>query len=214
MALTDFWEVKDNQQISGQNILNIYHVKRILAGANAQAVGDAFINSILTAGFLGLQDDILTRTLVEVANLGDETDFAAVDSSGSPGTDVGDHPAIFNAAAIQFNRTRTDMKNGQKRFVMGNDNDAAGGLWDATFLSTLGAVATSIHTPWRTAAAPAVDVCAFVILKRFCVVGGQDPCLQYRLPNTSTEIDGNHYVPSSSVTRDRVRSQVSRKRLV
>ncbi len=214
MALSDFWELKDNQILGGLNILNVYHVKRILAGADAQEIALAFINSILTAGFLSLQDDVLARTTVEVRNLGTPTDFVAEDSSGSPGTDVGDHPAIFNAATIQFNRTRTDMKNGQKRFLFGNDNDAVDGVWDAGFLATFDAVGDSIVAPWRTAAAPAVDVCSFVILKRFCVVPLESPCEQYRLPDTDVEIDGNHYVPTTFNCRSRIRSQVSRKRLI
>ncbi len=214
MALADFWQVKDNQILGGLNILNVYHVKRILAGADAQDVALAFINTILTLNFRALQDNQLTRTTVEVENLGTPTDFVAEDSSAFPGTDVGDHPAIFNAASIQFNRTRTDMKNGQKRFMFGNDNDSADGVYDATFMSDLDSVGTTIIGTWKTAAAPAVDVCAFVILKRFCVVPGQAPCLQYRLPNTDTEIDDKHYVPVSFTSRDRVRSQVSRKRLI
>jgi hypothetical protein len=214
MALTDFWQLKDHQIIGGQNILNVYHAKRILVAANSQVVALGFINSILTANFLALQDNGLTRTVVECENLGDPTDFVAEDSSAFPGTDVGDRPAIFNAATIQFNRTRTDMKNGQKRYLMGNDNDSASGVYDATFISDLDAVAATIIAPWRTAAAPAVDVCSFVILKRFCVVPDQEPCLKYRLPETDVEIDGFHYVPISTTQRNRVRSQVSRKRLV
>lgn len=214
MALSDFWQLKDNQVLGGLNILNVYHLKRILAGATASDIADAFTNSILTPTFLAMQDNQLVRTTVEVENLGTPTDFAAVDSSAFPGTDVTDHPAIFNAAAIQFNRTRTDMKNGQKRFLMGNDNDAVDGVWDAAFLTDLDTVAASIIAPWRTAAAPAVDVCAFVILKRFCVVDGQSPCLKYRLPEDDTEVDGFHYVPNATTQRDRIRSQVSRKRLI
>ncbi len=214
MALTDFWQLKDHQIIAGRDILNVYHAKRILAGANSQTVALAFINTVLTPTFLAMQDNNLARTVVECENLGDPTDFVSEDSSAFPGTDVGDHPAIFNAATIQFNRTRTDMKNGQKRFLMGNDNDAVDGVWDAGFQADLATVAASIIVPWKTAAAPAVDVCAFVILKRFCVVDEQEPCLAYRLPNTNTEIDDKHYVPVSTIARDRIRSQVSRKRLI
>ena len=211
MALLDYWELKDNQILSGKGVLNIYHLKRIQISATAQTVGDAFMNSILTATFLDAQDSNLTRTTVEVRNLGEPTDFATIDSSGSGGTDVGDHPAIFNAATIQLNRTRTDMKNGQKRFLMGKDADGSDGSWDAPFLANLATIAASLVATWKTAAAPAVDVCSLVILKRWCVVPGQDPCLKYRLPNSSAEVDANHYVPTSTLVRTRIRSQVSRK---
>jgi len=213
MALTDFWELKDNQVLQGQNILNVYHLKRIDPGALALDIAEAFAFSILTLAFRGLQAFNLSRTTIEVQNLGDPTDFVAFDSSAFPGSDAGDHYAIFNAAAIQFNRTRTDMKNGQKRWVMGNETEAINGVWDAAFQASLTNVGDNMVDKWVTAAAPLVDVCNFVILKRFCVVPGQEPCLKYRLPDTDVEIDQNHYVPIFFTVRDKVRSQVSRKRL-
>jgi hypothetical protein len=106
------------------------------------------------------------------------------------------------------------MKNGQKRFLFGNDTDAVDGVWSAGFLTNLDTVAASIIDPWEKAAAPGVDVVAFVILKRFCVVPAQSPCLDYRLPNTDAEIDANHYIPIATTQRARIRSQVSRKRLI
>jgi len=210
MALSDFWELKDNQILSGKAILNVYHLKRISGGASAVDVANAFTNTVLVSAFLDMQDDNLTRTTIEVRNLGTPTDFVALDSSGFPGTDTADHGPVFNVASIQFNRTRTDMKNGQKRFTVGNDNDQSDGVWDATMISEIQALGTTIHNPWQTAAAPAVDVCSFVILKRFCIVPGQDPCKAYRLPD-NTEIDDWHYVPTSKIVRSRIRSQVSRK---
>lgn len=211
MALDDFWQVKDNMVAGQQPSLNVYHVKRILAGATAQLVADAFLGSILTLSYRGIQDQNLDRTTVEVENLGDVTDFVSVDSSGFGGSDTGDKLVSFNAGTIQFNRTRIDMKHGQKRFVVGNDNDEIGGIWDAGMLASLSLLGQSIIDPWVTAAAPGIDVCAFVILKRFCIVGGQSPCQAYRLPNTDAEADANHYVPLTFLVRDRIRSQVSRK---
>ncbi len=214
MALADFWQLKDNQILGGRNILNVYHLKRLLVGATASDVAQAFLDHVLTATFLALQDNNLTRTTVEVENLGTPTDFAALDSSAKVGTDSGDHPAIFNAATIQFNRTRIDMKNGQKRFLFGNDTDAVDGVWSAGFLTNLDTVAATIIDPWEKDSAPGVDVCAFVILKRFCVIEGQSPCQAYRLPDDNTEIDDNHYIPIATTQRARIRSQVSRKRLI
>ncbi len=211
MALTDFWELRDHQILATKSILNVYHVKRILAGANAQSIVDAFVFSILTTNFRGMQDNTLSRTTIECENLGDETDFVNFDSSGFPGADTGDHFNNFVSAAIQFNRTRNDMKNGQKRFLMGAEGDATDGVWTGAFVAQMDLVKDTILDEWRTAAAPAVDVCAFVILKRFCVVEGQEPCLKYRLPETDVEIDGKHYVPITGLSRTRQRSQVSRK---
>jgi len=210
MAITDFWQVLDHQKLSGKNILNVYHAKRIKAGADAQEVAEAFAHTVLNSDLLGIQDNNLSRTTVEVENLGEPTDFHSFDSSALGGTDVGDHGPAFNVATIQFNRTRTDMKNGQKRFTAGNENDEVDGVWDAGMLASLALVGTAIHNPWHTAAAPAVDVCAFVIIKRFCVVEDQVPCVKYRLAD-ATEIDAWHYIPTSKIVRSRMRSQVSRK---
>lgn len=211
MALTDFWQLKDNADILGKNLLNVYHVKRILAGADAQDVAEAFAFSILTLNLLGMQDFNMLRSTVEVENLGDPTDFFSYDSTALKGTDAASHLPTFNAATIQFNRTRIDMKNGQKRLFVGNEGDLNENVWTTAFQDQITLVADTIIDTWKTAAAPAVDVCAFVILKRFCVVPDQVPCVKYRLPETDTEIDGNHYVPLTHLVRPRVRSQVSRK---
>lgn len=213
MALTDFWELKDNMISGGRNFLNVYHCKRILAGANALAIADAFTFSILTANYRGMQHTSILRTNVEVQNLGNPTDFAIVNSSSFGGTDTGEHIPYLVAASIQFNRTRTDMKHGQKRFAVGAETDMAQGSWDLSFQAQLDLLADTIVDQWATAAAPLVDVCSYAIIKRFCVVGGQDPCLKYRLPITDVEIDGNHYVPLTYTRRDNARSQVSRKLL-
>jgi len=95
MALSDFWELKDNQSIEGDQVLNVYHCKRIDALATAQDVADAFLFSILTLNFLSMQTAALTRTIVEVANLGTPTDFASVDSSAFGGTDTNQFQPAF-----------------------------------------------------------------------------------------------------------------------
>lgn len=211
VALSDFWEIKDNQVVSGKSMLNVYHVKRILAGANATNVGQAFIKTVLEDELLALQDVDVKRTTIEVANLGTPTDFTSIDSSTLPGSRVGARFANFNAASIQLNRTRTDMKNGQKRFYAGGEADGGEGLWNAAFVAELDDLAAALISNWEQSAAPGVDVCNLVVLKRFCVVEAQDPCLQYRLPDTDAEIDANHYVPINTIVRSNQRSQVSRK---
>ena len=213
MALTDFWELKDNMDAGARKFLNVYHCKRILAGANAQDVADAFLFSILTLNYRGMQHTSIARTNVEVQNLGDPTDFAIVPSSAFGGTDTGDHIPYLVAASIQFNRTRTDMKHGQKRLAVGAETDMLQGAWDLSFQAQLDLIGDTLVDTWKTAAAPLVDVCSYAVLKRFCVVGGQEPCLKYRLPNSDTEVDGFHYVPLTFTRRDTARSQVSRKLL-
>jgi len=134
-----------------------------------------------------------------------------VDSSAFGGTDTNQFQPAFYAAAIQYNRTRTDMKNGQKRYFMGSELDVLNGVWDSPFIAQMDLIGAAMVDPWVTAALPLVDVCSFAILKRFCVVEGQEPCLKYRLPENSAEIDAFHYVPLNFLSRDRPRTQNSRK---
>jgi hypothetical protein len=211
MALTDFWELKDNQVFDGKPVLNIYHLKRIDGGANAGAVAQAFLDWVVEELLQDVQPEGLTRTTVDVENLGSPTDFASIDSSEFSGGVAGQTMPGFNAATIQFNRTRTDMKNGMKRWVAGSEGEQDSGEWVPGFVTLLQAVADKIMLPWEEDTGPGVELVSFCILKRFCVVEDQDPCEVYRLPNTPTEIDDNHYVPTNALTRVRVRSQVSRK---
>lgn len=211
MALSDFWQIKDNQVFDNKKLLSIYHAKRIDVAATAALVAQAFLDHVLTGFVDGIQPVGLTRTTIEVENLFTVTDFASIDSSSAPGTVAGSELPGFNVATIQFNRTRTDMKNGMKRYTAGTENELLNGEWVPGFVTLMDAVATQIMTPWETDADPGVDLVEFVILKRFCVVPAQDPCQVYRLPNTDTEVDDNHYVPVNALSRTRVRSQVSRK---
>lgn len=210
MALSDFWELVDNQAISGSPLQNVYHCKRILAGANANDVGQAFIKTILQDELLALQPALLTRSSIDVRNLGDPFDFISIDSSTLPGSRVGQFLPAFNAAAIQFNRLRTDMRNGNKRWCAGGEGDQVDGTWTVAFQSLLSDLGDAMVSKWEQVAAPGIDVCEYTILKRFCVVPAQDPCVEYRLPDTSAEVDANHYVPTNFVVRPLVRSQVSR----
>lgn len=212
MALDDFWELVDNQRITGEAISNVYHCKRILAGADATNVGQAFIKTILEDELLAMQPSVLTRTTIDVRNLGDPFDFVSIDSSTLPGQRLGEIMPAFNASAIQFNRLRSDMRNGNKRWCAGGEGDQIDGVWTAGFQNELSDLGDAVVSSWEQVAAPGVDVCSFAVLKRFCVVPLQDPCLEYRLPNTDAEADGFNYVPVNFVVRSLVRSQVSRKK--
>jgi len=211
MAIADYWQIKDNQVFNGKPILNIYHAKRIDGGANASTVAQAFRDTVLDPALVNIQPVGLTRTTIEVENLSTVTDFAVLDSSGFPGVIIAQNMPSFNAATIQFNRGRTDMKNGMKRFLAGTESEQDGGDWVAGFVTLMDIVGNALIGAWQFDANPGIDWVNFVILKRFCVVPEQDPCQVYRLPETNIEVDNNHYVPVSFLSRTRVRSQVSRK---
>lgn len=214
MALTDFYEIRDFQQHSGQSILNVYHVRNLGSGGPAANVAQALIDWVFPKLRL-LQQTVLTRSFIEVQNLGSPFDFATVDSSAFPGLDVDAPLQTFLAATIQFNRTRTDIKNGMKRFFVGDEGQITANFWTAGFLALLQDLADQIVDPWELAGTPGVKRVEFVVLKRWCTTSPSPPCAGgYRLPNTSTEADDNHYAPLTATARSTARSQVSRKRLI
>ncbi len=214
MALADFWEIKDNQVAGSHAMLNVYHVKRILVGATATKVGQSFIDSVIVPLLLPMQVLNTDRTSLDIKNLGDVTDFVSLDTTALVGLRTGESLSNFNAVGIQLNRTRSDIRNGQKRYFAGREADKTGNVWDLTFKALIDALAAGLIEAWEEDSAPGVDVCELVVLKRFCVVPDQEPCLKYRLPETDAEIDGFHYVPQTTLQDNLVTSQVSRKRTV
>jgi hypothetical protein len=214
MSLGDFYEIRDFQNFNQQNILNVYHVRNLGAGGPAANVATTLIQWVFPF-LLPFQDQLLARTVIEVQNLASPFDFASVDSSGSPGTATGTPLSTFSAATIQFNRTRTDIKNGMKRFTVGAEGNAEGNVWTSGFLVSMQALADQIVQPWELDATPGVERLEFVILKRFCTTSPSPPCAgTYRLPETDAEADNNFYAPNTATARNTIRSQVSRKRLV
>lgn len=212
MAFSDWYEVLDLQNSGGQSILNVYHVERVDIGQDAQQIFNAFEVSILPT-IVTMQSSTVTHTEVSVRSLDNPFDFFSATPAGNVGLKGGDTFAQFNAAAIQFIRTRIDMKNGQKRFIAGIETDSTGASWNAAFLVQLDAVGDALIAPWQVGAPPGVDVCRYGILKRVCTVEPPpDPCPSYRLPEDDAELE--FFIPVSFVSRDRIRSQVSRKRLV
>lgn len=214
MALIDFYEVRDFQDEGGQAILNVYHVRNLGSGGPAANVAQAFIDSVLPT-LVPLQPAAVARSVIEVQNLGSPFDFATVNSSAFPGTRAGGSLSTFSAGAIQFNRTRTDIKNGMKRFDVGVEADIVTNIWGAPFLTLLQALADVVVTDWELAASPGIPRVEYVVLKRFCTTTPSPPCAgTYRLPNTDAEVDANFYAPVTATAHDTVRSQVSRKRLI
>lgn len=214
MPLIDFYEIRDFQDVSGQNLLNVYHVRNLGTGGPAGNVAQAFMDWVLPV-MRPLQTLNLGRSFVEVENLGSPFDFATVDSSAFSGTRANQALTTLQAATIQFNRTRTDMKNGMKRLYAGSEVDMLVNFWDALFIAELQGLGDKIVDQWELTATPGVKRVEFVVLKRFCTVLPSPPCTGvYRLPDTDVEIDANFYRPLTATVRDTIRSQVSRKRLV
>lgn len=209
MAFSDWYELLDKQTVAGDAALNVYHVAKSNPAFTAQDVFNAFQDSVLPS-IIPAQHTGIDHVSVDVRSLDDPLDFFAGAPAGSSGTRAGVRLTQFSAAAIQFSRLRTDMKNGQKRFSAGIETDASGDTWEPAFLPVLTTLANAIILPWEQLAAPGVEVCRFGILKRVCTVDPPpEPCPSYRLPEDDAELV--FYVPVQFVVRPTIRSQVSRK---
>jgi len=210
MALTDMYEVVHVQAAGVVNVNNIFHVIRDNIGVVATTIAEAFEDRI-QAALIPLQDDSVVTQRIEVRNIGDPLDFATRVPAVVTGTLVGEPFNSFTSFAIQFNRLRTDMKNGQKRFVVGVETNADGNNWLAGFVTSMDGIKNAILATWFTDALPAAAVCDYVVIKRICTVATPPfPCPSYRLPVNDAELV--FYNPVTGISRTIVRSQVSRKR--
>lgn len=211
MAFSDWYELIDQQSISGQILNNVYHVERAAPTVTAETIVQAFRDTVLDV-MLPLQTVGLKHELVSARSLDDPLDFFSVAPVPGDGTLVGLQLSSYIAATIQFNRLRTDMKNGQKRFFVGSESELAANFWVGGFLPLIAALGDAILTTWEETSAPGVAVCSFGILKRVCIVQPPPvPCPGYRLPENDAELI--FYIPITAAARPTVRSQVSRKQL-
>lgn len=213
MAFADLYEIRDNQAMSAQSILNVYHVTKLNPSFTALNVLQAYFDTVYDA-VRNVQPVSLVHGTVEVESLSDPLDFNSGTSVPDVGTVAGVALSTSLAATIQFNRLRTDMKNGQKRWIAGTESSVTTNFWGATLLALLATLGTAIVGNWEEAANPGIPVCRYIVLKRFCTVLPSPPCTgTYRLPENDAEA-AISYVPTTFSVRDTVRSQVSRKRLV
>ncbi len=209
MAFSDLYEVLDNQSIGGEPLLNVYQVERVAGAFAALDIAIAFIDSVGSL-IRNIQHTTVVHDIVTVRSLADPTDFASSVMSPNTGVLTGPQLANFAAATIQFNRRRTDMNNGSKRFAAGDETNATGNNWDGAFLPTIQILADRLVQAWEEAAAPGVAVCNLVIIKRICTTTPSPPCVGgYRLPLVTDPL--TLYTPASALARSTIRSQVSRK---
>lgn len=212
MAWTDAYEIKDKQSYTQQQVLNIFHVERADTGVTAEEILTAYVDSI-TGIIRVIQPLSLTHDVLECQSLSDPGDFATATFTPNAGLLSGNALSAFSAATIQFNRRRTDMKNGQKRFVAGNEANIVGNIWTTAFVDLMDDVGDAMVADWERAASPGVPVCNYVIIQRICdEVDAEGKCIRYRLPENVSEYLS--YQPLTFISRDTIRSQVSRKRLI
>lgn len=209
MALIDIYEVIDVSETAGIPVLNTYHVERDNPAFTATDMARAFEDTLLGL-LLPLQTASILHTSITARNLNDDTDFAVRIPSPALGTRIGNDLTPFQAMAIQMNRTTLAINNGQKRILLGREEDTAGITWNASFLTEVGGFVSALLDPWEIDPSPGVPICDYVILKRVCTTQPPpDPCLEFRLPETDGELA--FFNPDTAILRAEVSSQVSRK---
>lgn len=213
MAFADLYEIKDNQASGGSALLNIYQVTKLNPSFTATNILNAYFDTIYDA-VRAIQPSTVSHNTVEVRSLSDPLDFASGVQAPDTGTLAGEALANFVALTIQFNRLRTDMKNGQKRWTAGSETSATVNQWAAGILAVAATLGTAIVGNWEETANPGIPVCRYIVLARWCTTSPSPPCAgTYRLPENDTEA-AKSYIPTTFLVQNTIRSQVSRKRLV
>lgn len=202
MALADVYELRVSGEIHDQPWNCVFHALRASAGYDAQAVADAFGDSVLG----NMKDAVPTAVSfleLSVKNLGDPLDFYEVSVAPLAGQRAGESMGPFVSTAVRFTRKRTDMHHGYKRLPGCSESDQASGTLAAGLVTELQAFADDVIASWEDNSAPGTAVCNFIVVKRVLEDG------KYRLPKTDGELV--YYVPDSYSVVTRLTSQNSRK---
>lgn len=203
------YDIVHDMTLRGQNVLNAYQVERANAGEGAGSISDAFQNSILPIVRLWQNDNVVNNE-IRIRNLGDPLDFGTFTLAAAAGLRVGATSPSFVSGGIKFNRLRSDMKSGFKRFAGAEEGDYVEGVLSAAALVLLTNMGNAIIGNWLSSIDSHI-VCNYVIIKRICTTTPPpgDPCPSYRLPTPTDTL--TFYTPSSFVNSTNIRSQVSRR---
>lgn len=209
MALIDLFQLVHTYQAFGVNCANIFHAERANAGEGAQAINDAYANSILPIYRL-LQSDAYLNTSLTTFNLGDPLDFHTQDLAAAAGFRVGEDAPSFVSAGVRFPTLNRLVRSGQKRFAGILESDMFEGVLSAAAQTLVNNVADALIANWL-ASSDSHHVCNYVIVKRECeeVDPVTGKCVKYRLPEPpETPV---FYTPNARQLNLDVTSQVSRK---
>lgn len=202
MALSDAYELRVSGTINNESWNMVFHVLRAAAGFDAGDLIDAFGDSILP-----LMDGVCSSDVVfndvSAKNLGDPLDFTTVSLGGGVGNQAGEGMGPNIAMVIRFPRKRVDMHHGYKRIPSCVEGNQVDGVLTGAFLPSLQALADRIVAPWEDAAAPGVDVCSYIVIKRVLDAG------VYRLPQNDGEFV--YYIPDQGVAVANLSTQNTRK---
>lgn len=209
MALDDTFQIVHNFTEQGVKMVNVYHAVRANSGEDAQAVSDAFTNSII-GDIRAWQSVDVSNNDVVVFNLGDEEDFHTQDLAGLLGLRAGVKSPTFLCGGLRFPSTNRSIRSGHKRFGGSLESDYTDGELVAGAITLLEDLGTTLISNWL-ATSDSHHVANYIIIQRIC--DETDPatgkCLKYRLPESDLEL--KFYQPTTRLVKADITSQVSRK---
>jgi hypothetical protein len=206
---SDLYLVRMNGILLSQQCLNVFLVERTSTDYNAVDVAAA-VNANVWGTIRGVLSNSLTMTSIDATSLDNPADFATVAGSPSTGnisSTSGENLATFIAAAIRFNRQRSDMHHGWMRFSGFREQQVTGDLWAGTVttaLVTLGNILMAdIKDPTDS-----FNICRLHIVKRIAYTAPSGK-RAYRLPENASEYVS--YIPLTYELYPTVTTQNSRK---
>lgn len=206
---SDLYLVRMNGILLSQQCLNVFLVERTSTDYNAVDVAAA-VNANVWGTIRGVLTNSLTMTSIDATSLDNPADFATIAGSPSTGnisSSSGENLAPFLAAAIRFNRQRSDMHHGWMRFSGFREGQVTGNQWAGTIttaLVTLGNILMAdIKDPTDS-----FGICRLHIVKRipYTAPSGKRA---YRLPENGSEYVS--YIPLTYDIYPTVTTQNSRK---
>jgi hypothetical protein len=208
-VFSDLYQVRMNGILLSQQCLNVFFVERTSTDYNAVDIALA-VNANVWGTIRGVLSDSLTMTSIDVTSLANPADFATVPGvpdSGNVGGTSGQDLAPFLAAAIRFNRQRSDMRHGWMRFSGFREGQVTGELWSGAVTDALTTLGTLLMQDIMDET-DSFSVCRLHIVKRipYTTPSGKRG---YRLPQDASEYVS--YIPLTFDVYPRVTTQNSRK---
>lgn len=208
MALSDFYEVIQTLTLQGVEMKNVFHVMKLSPGFTAVDIARAYNETVppLAAPFMS---DAVTMTSLEVRCLDNPLDFGTF-NVGVPGGDTNPLVSRFVAYGVRFNRLRSDMRHGYKRWPGVTELGIQNGAVTAGYITLLNALNDALVATWYSIIpVNPTNICQYVIIKRVFDETTNPGSPFYRLPINDSELV--FYRPLTYQTAAAVTSQNSRK---
>ena len=149
-------------------------------------------------------------TSIDATSLDNPADFATVAGSPSTGnisSTSGENLATFIAAAIRFNRQRSDMHHGWMRFSGFREQQVTGDVWAGTVTTALVTLGNLLMADIKDPT-DSFNICRLHIVKRIAYTASSGK-RAYRLPENASEYVS--YIPLTYELYPTVTTQNSRK---